>query len=105
MKIKVPKKIKIGSLVGDVKYKPYLRGDDGWKASYNQRTNALEIDTQLRGSASGDRSFLHEVVHMIDIDKECGLSEDNISRVANGVWEFLNRNLNIEFDWSEIKEE
>ncbi len=102
MKIKVPKVNQIGSFMCRVKLTPYLRCDEGWRASLNQRKNLIEIDTQLSGNCR-DRSYLHEIVHQIDINYECGLSEENISRIANGFCEYLN-NLGIELDWSDIHE-
>lgn len=101
VKIKLPKKIKIGTMICEIKYTPNLRNDNAWRACFNQRTAMLEIDPAC--GATQDRSFEHEVVHLIDINYECGLSEENISRLANGLDEFLKDYLGIEFDWSDIK--
>lgn len=102
MKVKVPKELKIGVFSVKVGMKDYIRCDDGFKGTYNQRTGELYIDTQLRGEIR-DSTFMHEVVHIIDHNYECGLSEENTSRIANGFVELL-RNLKMELDWSEIDE-
>jgi hypothetical protein len=101
IKVKVPKTIKIGTVVGSVALMPYLKSDDSYKACYNRRTEDLLVDTELKGGLR-DRSFLHEVVHMIDENYECGLGEDNTSRLANGFLELLGQ-LGIELDWTEIE--
>ena len=104
MRVKVPKEIKIGALRADVGISDYIRVDDGYKGFFNQRTEELRLDINLTGG-SRDTVFLHEIVHMISINSESGLSEEDTSRVANGFFEFLYYNLGIELDWSGIKEE
>lgn len=102
IKVKIPKKIKMGALMSKVKMSPLLRSDNGWRASLNQRTGVLEVDTELAGQIR-DRSFYHEIVHKIDINYECGLNEENISRIANGLYEWEHDNLKIELSWEDIK--
>ncbi len=101
MKVKIPKNIRVGSLTGRVEFKENLKVDDGWRGDYNQRTGILSIDPQCGEGINA--TFLHEVIHLIDLNYECDLNEVNISRIANGVYEFLKYNLGIEFDWSEIE--
>ena len=101
MKIKVPKVNRIGSLEYTVGFKSHMRTDDGWKGSLNERTGTIYIETEISENIR-DRTYLHEIIHQIDINYECGLHEDNISRLANGFCEFLS-NLGIELDWSNIK--
>ena len=47
-------------------------------------------------------TFLHEIIHMASINYEAGLNEEDVSRMANGLFEFLYYNLDIVLDWSEI---
>jgi len=101
--VKVPSKIKIGALKANVGISDYIRVDDGYRGFFNQRTEELRLDTNL-GGRSRDTVFLHEIVHMISINYESGLSEEDTSRVANGLFEFLYYNLGIELDWSDICE-
>ena len=101
MKIKVPLVTRVGSLECELKFTANLKSDHSWLASLNQRTCLIEVDNDLRGNMR-DRAYLHEVVHQIDINYEIGLSEENISRLANGFCEYLN-NLGIELDWSDVK--
>jgi len=102
MKVKVPKEIKIGTYKGFVKFREHIKVDDGYRGAYNQRTGELYIDPILL--MLRDRTLLHEVVHMISFNYECSWNEDDISRMANGLAEFLVQ-LGIEFDWSEIEGE
>lgn len=100
MKVKIPKQIKIGSLRGNIKYTPFLKGDNNWRASYNERSEELEIDSSYINQESiRDRSFMHEVIHMIDINYEVGLDERAINKIAHGMIEFM-REIGLEFDWS-----
>lgn len=98
MKVKLKRNFKIGSLEATLAYKDNIKLDDGWRGYYNQRTGEMHIDPM--GGITRDRTFSHEVIHMIDLNYECGLSEENISRLANGLDEFLKNVLGIEFDWS-----
>ena len=102
--VKVPSQIKIGALRANVSVVPYIHADDNFKGLFNQRTEQLQIDNQLGGRVR-DTTFLHEVAHMIAINYEIGMNEEEISRTANGLFEFLYYNLGIELDWSEIEEE
>ncbi len=104
MKAKIPNEIKIGALRAIVTVVPYIHADDNFRGLFNQRTEELQIDNQLGGRAR-DMTFLHEIVHMIAIDHEVEFDEHEISRVANGIFEFLYYNLGIELDWSDIQEE
>jgi len=56
------------------------------------------------GGRARDMTFLHEIVHMADINYESRLDESDVSRIANGLFEFLYYNLGIELDWSDICE-
>ncbi len=100
IKIKVPRGIKIGAFDYKVKFTNFLKSDEGWRASCNQRRALIEVDPA--GGDTINRSFLHEIIHLIDFSYECNLDEANTSRIANGLAEFLERNLNIELDWSDI---
>ena len=99
-RIKVPKRIKIGAHDYSVGYRQHMKLDDNWRGACNQRTGEILIDPI--GGDTINRSLLHEVVHLIDFNYECILSEENISRLAHGMVEFL-ENLGIELDWSGIK--
>ena len=101
MKIKVPRKIKIGTFDCTLNYRENMKVDEDWRGSFNQRTGEIFIDRTC--GVGKDRVFLHELLHVVDKNYECGLDEITISRMANGFAEFLFNNLGIELDWSEIK--
>ena len=102
MIVEIPKIIKIGALKATLEIAPYAKCDDGYNGFFNQRTEVMGLDTTL-GVGNRDRVLAHEITHMIDIDKECNLGEENISRIGNGWLEFLRDNLGIELDWSNIQ--
>ncbi|KKK87133.1 hypothetical protein LCGC14_2756290 [marine sediment metagenome] len=98
---KIPSQIKIGALRANVTIVPYIHADDNFRGLFNQRTEELQIDNQLGGRAR-DMTFLHEILHMIAINYELGENESDVSRLANGIFEFLYYGLGIELDWSDI---
>jgi len=100
MKIKVPKSIRIGAHNYSVAYRENMKLDDNWRGACNQRTAEILIDPI--GGETINRSFLHEVTHMIDFNYEINLHEDDVSRLAHGIAELL-ESLGIELDWSDIK--
>ena len=100
MEIKVPGQIKVGAHNAKVVFTSNLKVDDGWKGCYNQRLGLIQVDPV--GGADKDKTLMHEVVHMVDLNYECGLDEVNISRIANGITEFLQNNLGIAFSWADI---
>uniref|UniRef100_A0A6M3KLG6 SprT-like domain-containing protein n=1 Tax=viral metagenome TaxID=1070528 RepID=A0A6M3KLG6_9ZZZZ len=102
MIVKVPRSIKIGNFNFKVKFTEHLKVDDNWRGSCNQRKGLIEIDP-IAGN-SMNRTLIHEVVHMIDFNYECGFDEDTTSRIANGVSELIFDNLGVELDWSGIDE-
>ena len=101
MKIAIPNNITIGAFIAQVVIKDNLSGDDGYKGSYNQRTSELNIDSALFGEIR-DRVFLHELMHVIALNYEVHLAEDDITRLANGLYEFL-MDAGIELDWCDIE--
>ena len=103
MKIKVPKEIKVSSHTYTVCFAPHLRHDEGRYGVVNHRLQQVEIETSIPPSLR-DQTLLHEVIHIIDRAYVCGVGEEDVERIANGVAEFLRRNLGIELDWSDIKE-
>jgi len=100
MNVRVPREVEIGALRASVGMAEHIRVDDGWQGSFNQRTEEILIDTSL-GTRMRDMTFLHEIVHMVSINYEIGMGEDDISRMANGMLEFITK-LGVELNWSEI---
>ena len=101
MKIKIPKKLKIGAIEYEVNMVAGLklyRGNWG-EAGYISHT--IDIDNLLPDI---DRmaTYIHEALHVIDSEYVCGIDEDNIERLGNGVLKIFQQ-LGIEFDWSEVE--
>jgi hypothetical protein len=100
MKVSIPNSIVIGAYQPQIVIKENLR-DDGYNGSYNTRTGELNVEAVIFGEMR-DRVFLHEILHVIAQNYEVQLDESDITRLANGLLEFL-LNLGIEFDWSEVE--
>ena len=103
MRVKIPREIKLGvwsyalSLVRGLKLKDGVWGD-------SQHVHyLLRIDKDLP-EIERMATLIHEVLHIINEQYKAGLDEDTIGRLESGLTEFMTRNLNIEFDWSEIEE-
>lgn len=101
MKIKVPKQFEIGSTQAYVGFMRHLHSDEGFNGTYNRRTGKLEVDAHLWG-AKRDRTFAHEVNEVIKENYDLGISESDMTCIANGWIEFLGQ-LGIELDWSLIE--
>ena len=101
MKVKIPRKIKIGATPVFILRKQYLQGDEGFHGTFNRRTGELEIDSSLDG-AIRDKSFAHEIMEVIKESYNLHTPEDDMSNIGNGWIEFLWQ-LGIEFDWGNIK--
>ena len=100
MDIKVPQSIKIGNFNYNVKFTEHMKVDENWRGSCSQRRGLIEIDPI--GGDSMNRTLIHEVIHMIGFNYECGFDEDTVTRIAHGVAELIFDNLGIGLDWSDI---
>ncbi len=103
MKVKVPKEIKIGVYPYTVELVPNLKLNKGNWGTTNHTEKTIVLDSALP-SVELAQTLLHEVFHVVSVVFMCGLDEDNVERLANGMGEFLFDNLNIEFDWSSVQE-
>jgi hypothetical protein len=97
LKIKVPGQIKIGCYLLKIIVKPYQKLVHGNWGEANSTIQEIHIDSGLPERAK-DNTLIHEIVHMISINYQCGLDEENVERMANGIQELMDC-LGIEFDW------
>ncbi|KKN16940.1 hypothetical protein LCGC14_0970980 [marine sediment metagenome] len=103
MRVKIPREIKISIYPYSVKLVPHLKLEEGNWGTTNFVRRTLGIDSDLP-LLERNQTLLHEVFHIISASFLCGLDEDNVERLANGIGELLFDNLGIEFDWSGIRE-
>lgn len=103
MKVKIPKEVKIAGRTYTIKFNSELLRDEGNRgiACYSKQEIQL-----YSGLAPEQRvvTFIHEYIHTID-EHLCGraaLSEEVTSGLAEGIFQLLKDNLNIEFDWGNI---
>lgn len=104
MRIKVPKEIKVGLHKYSVSYRANLYVDERCFGDENCRTLKIRIEPAVATSVKCI-TFLHEVLHAIDRNYSTALPDGDLDRMASGIAEFLKDNFDIEFDWSDIKEE
>lgn len=103
MKVKVPNQIKIGLYPYSVKAVPHLKLNEGTWGVTNHAKREIKIDSNL-SIIELNQTLIHEVIHIISEGFRCGLDEDNVERLSNGIGEFLFDNLHIEFLWDDVKE-
>ena len=103
MKVRIPKIIKIGLYPYSVELVPHLKLEEGSWGTTNFVKRTMRLDSGL-SSLERNQTLLHEVFHVISLSFQCGLDEDNVERLANGIGELLFDNLGIEFVWDDIKE-
>jgi len=104
MKVKVPKKIKVGARTYAITFKENLLRDDGNRGCVYWHKQTVEISPILHKEQK-DVTFLHECIHIIDehMAGRTGLSEEVTNSIAEGLYQLLKDNLGIEFDWRDIK--
>ena len=104
IKVKVPGEIKIGIYPYKIDLVPNLKLNKGNWGTTNHTEKTIVLDSGLP-LLELNQTLLHEVFHVVSVVFMCGLDEDNVERLANGMGELLFDNLDIEFDWSDIKGE
>jgi len=102
VKVKVPKRIKIGTHTFTVKFDPHLHSDDKDYGLINYRTQEIKIWTEAPSSIQNE-ALLHEIIHLSQHVYRVELSDADIDRVAETIAEFLFNNLHLEFNWSDIE--
>ena len=68
----------------------------------NHITQIIGIERELPASQR-DVTLIHEVLESVNRHYNCGLSDENIDRIAHGMAEFFFDNLGIELDWRDIE--
>lgn len=101
VKIKLSSRIRIGATNCRIKYVPHLEVDNRERGYLLKRTGEIGIEPELSDEMK-NRTLIHEVIHQIDENYVIDITENDIERMANGFYEFL-QNLHIELDWSGIK--
>lgn len=98
--VKIPKEVRIGSYT----YKIWFdeREDDSdFKGSSLHRRHEILLNPEIHPQHRRV-TFIHEILHIIN---ECyGISppEGDITRLGEGIGQFLFSNLDIDFDFSDI---
>ena len=102
-KIRVPKQIKITTHTYGVEFNTKECIAGGASGLCKHTFEKLCFDPALpKGQL--DQTFLHEVMHMIERYCVVKLDDTDIDRIAEGLAMFLFENLDIQLDWSLIKE-
>ena len=103
MKVRVPRKIKMGIYTYSLSLTPHIHCDEARYANCNHRTQEIEIWSEAPPSMRYE-SLIHEVLHIAEVSHRIDVSDADIDRIAHTIAELFKENLGIEFDWSEIDE-
>jgi len=103
MKVKVPIEMECNIHIYKTQFTPNLIAVDKLTGKADHHRMLIEIDPILPNSQRA-QTLCHERIHIMDRQYSLGLSEDDIDRLAEGVAEFIVKNLGIELDWSLIEE-
>lgn len=103
MKVKLPRKIKIGTHTYKIIFSPHLNSDDRDFGQINYRTQEIKIWTEAPGSLK-NIALLHEIMHLSQHIYRVEVSDADIDRMAETIAELLFNNLHIEFVWDDIRE-
>ena len=101
MKIKVPRKIKLGIYTYKIKFDPTLQLVNGNIGEHRPNKGEIVL-TSYQSDTSKILTLNHEVLHHISSQYQLDLDEREIERLAHGFAEYM-QSLGIELDWSEIK--
>ncbi len=102
MKIKVPSKVQVGGHWYAIKFDPDIK-DDGYHGTTNYRKQEIALNPERPGSQM-EETLVHEFLHVAD-EVYCNhkATEELIDSLSQGLYQVL-KQLDIEFDFSEIKE-
>ena len=102
MKVKVPRKIKLGIYTYKIKTDKTLHLTSGNVGEHRPFKNEIVLAPYMSNTAKV-LTFNHEVLHHISNQYQLDLDEKEIDRLAFGWAEFMQA-LGIELDWTLIKE-
>lgn len=102
MKVKIPKTIQVVGHTYKVLYKSHLSKDRGIRGRINHRLQEIQIEPENPVSQK-NQTMLHEILHFIETTFAMDLSDDDIDRLAEGLYQVLSDSFGIEFDWSNIE--
>ena len=103
MKVKIPRKVKIGAYDYTIKFVPNLVYDH--KLLGQSLSDKQEIRIEPKTTKQTNAVTLwHEIIHAINGVYSCEIDESNTDRIAQGIAAILQSDFGIEFDWSNIKE-
>ncbi len=98
MKIKVPRQIKVSSMVYDVILTDSLEKDYKLLGQCLTDTGVIKVDSKSKLQVK-DATLLHEIIHAISDVYRCDLEESNIERIAHGLADVLKNSFGVEFEW------
>jgi len=100
MKVKVPRKIKIGTHIFTIEFDQHMHSDDRDFGQINYRTQTIKIWKDAPPSLKRE-ALIHEVLHLSQHIYRVEITDADIDRVAQVICDFLENNLGIEFVWDE----
>jgi len=105
MKVKIPKKIKTLTHTYKIRFDAKQLLSSGTMGLTRHLYQEIILDNKSTPKSELDQIFLHEYIHVIERHFCVKLDDADVERLSEGLAELLFNNLNLEFDWSLIKEE
>ncbi len=101
MKVKIPRRIKLGIYTYKIKFDPTMQLTEGNVGEHRPFKGEIALAPYMSNTAR-ILTLNHEVLHHISEQYKLHLDEDTIDRLACGWAEFM-KSLGIELDWREIQ--
>jgi len=100
MKVKIPRKIKLGVYTYTIKFDNTMQLTAGNVGEHRPFRGEIALAPYMSNTAK-ILTLNHEILHHVSDQYKMHLDEDAIDRLSFGWAEFM-QSLGIEFDWSEI---
>lgn len=100
MALKVPRFIKMGSHDYEVVFDT-VQGDREFRGTFADKKHQIFLNPDQHPQQTRV-TFWHELIHLICCLGDIGIPDSDVNRLAEGTVEYLIRNHNIDFDFSEI---
>jgi len=102
MKVSVPDEIKIGSFRYAIRLFPKVYRDHSLLGQHMADDLLVKVSSEIEGDVRNE-AFWHELLHGISLTYKCGLEEENVDRIAQGINQVM-QSFGIELDWSDLEQ-
>jgi len=100
MILRIPRFFKIGSHTYETVFDT-VQGDREFRGTFADKKHQIFLNPDQHPQQTRV-TFWHELIHLICCYGDIGMPDQDVNRIAEGTVEFLVRNLDIDFDFSEV---